>query len=703
MSDAPRIVVTRPAGQVQGLCDALAAAGFQASPIPVMEILPAAQPAQILSDLGDIAQIDLLIFVSTNAVRFALDYLPTGRLDEIVRGTVAAVGPSTARALEDAGLPCQVVPRSGFSSEALLDEPALQSVADIKVVIFRGNGGRALLGDRLTQRGAEVHYCEVYRRQIPQGSAAALQARLDTGGVDIITATSVETLVNIEQMAGARRSQLLHDVKIVTASERVLKKALELGYTGEVLLADAPDDAALVKAIVEWQRTARAQLNAPEKKSMATDSNGKDNKTNDAQDASSPLDDDAAPESIHSDQPNEPAASSEAELAAPPSEPIVVTATPAKSGRGIALLALLLALGAGALSAYSAWKSQNPVIAEVEDPSIALDAVADSLRSDVQSDIKSLRDEATRSAASLRSDVQSKLDGIDLSELDTVAGEINTIGDEQSKLSRRLSGQERSIKTVTDRLAGMESNMNAMQGVSDSVRSTWVRAEAEYFLQTANSRLQLAGDVDSALEALRAADERIGALGDPGLIRVRAKITEEILAVEGVPRPDVEGMALTLIGMVERVPKLPLALDDVPTKYENGPKKNIDDKSGWERARASMANAFSDIVRITPADGSSSITVLPPEDAFFIVRNLELHLNVARLALMQKESDNFKASVKSARDWLALYYDTDDPGVQTMLTRLDTLEQTAIDPSIPDISASLRMLRTLVATSNTTP
>ena len=231
------------------------------------------------------------------------------------------------------------------------------------------------------------------------------------------------------------------------------------------------------------------------------------------------------------------------------------------------------------------------------------------------------------------------------------------------------------------------------------MRNTWVRAEAEYFLQTANSRLQLANDVESALQALRAADERIGALGDPGLTPVRAQLTEEILAVEGVPRPDVEGMALVLNGMTARVRELPFRAG-TPSNFEIERAPQTDTPNGWGRARETVGEVFTSIVRVSPRDGST-LEFLAPEESWFLVRNLELQLQVARAALMEKDVQNYRGSVRTAINWLGEYFDTDDQAVRSMQDRLTEMEQVDIDPPVPDISASLRLLRQIVAESST--
>ncbi|MFK7887343.1 MAG: uroporphyrinogen-III C-methyltransferase [Gammaproteobacteria bacterium] len=721
MSRPLRVVVTRPAGQADALRDALIEADFEAVALPVMAIEPVA--GSVIKDaLTDAASADLLIFVSINAVRFALDHLPHA---DTLNATTVAVGPSTARALEDAGYPCGIVPDSGFTSEALLAEAALREVAGKRVLIVRGTGGRALLGDTLRERGAQVSYAEIYRRDLPQQAGSDLQQAL-AEGFDAVTATSVETLLNLDELAGPEHVSLLHDVKVVTASDRVLKKAQVLGYTQDVLLANAPDDGALVDALKKWRASpptaATPQSDSTELEPPASMENAKmaadTNKPDDHDDATfdAPVDEpgvkpDGEPETVDAaDTDGEPAVieqtvteTVETVSESAPMEAAAVAAAPAepaKGGRGVALLALLLSAGAIALAAMAWLKTPElpefPAPVEVEDPSIALNAVADTLRSDVNA----VRDDVQRTASSLRSDMEREIKSLDLT---SVSDEVNDIAGQQTTLSRRLSGQERSITTVTDRLAGIESNMNAMQGVSDSVRNTWVRAEAEYFLQTANSRLQLAGDVNSALSALRAADERIGALGDPGLIKVRAKITEEILAVEAVPQPDIEGLALVLLGMSERVAALPIEKGDITTRYEPTPSDvDPDELSGLDRAKAKVAGAFAGIVRVTPDDGNIT-AIMAPEDAYFIYRNLELNLTIARLALMRQDTENFKGSLTTASRWLEQHFVNDDPGVSKMITRINDMAETPINPDLPDISDSLRMLRALVAASSTSP
>jgi len=109
-------------------------------------------------------EFDLVVFVSPSAVRIAAPAIQRPpRL-------AAAIGAGTRRELERAGFDNVISPKDGNDSEALLAAPELQAMAGRRVLIVRGEGGRAFLGDALRARGAAVEYAECYRRAGPPQS-----------------------------------------------------------------------------------------------------------------------------------------------------------------------------------------------------------------------------------------------------------------------------------------------------------------------------------------------------------------------------------------------------------------------------------------------------------------------------------------------------------------------------------------------------
>ncbi len=234
------VLVTRPAGQAEPLCRLIEAAGGRAIPLPAAGILPVDDPEPARALLT--APWDLMVFVSRNAVEHALPLLPGGRLPE--GPTLAAVGEATARALTAAGREPDLVPGGRFDSEALLAMEALDDVLGARVLIVRGEGGRAALGETLAQRGADLTYAEVYRRTLPDLDPTPLLAHWSRD-IQLATATSDDILNNlVELVTPAGRAALLATT-LVVVSERTAALARSLGFARVEIAQRAADEAIL--------------------------------------------------------------------------------------------------------------------------------------------------------------------------------------------------------------------------------------------------------------------------------------------------------------------------------------------------------------------------------------------------------------------------------------------------------------------------
>jgi len=244
------VLVTRAAHQAQGLCNLIGELRGRPIHFPAIEISAPAQTEQLHELLAHIETFDMAVFVSANAVKWGLNCLPEGRLPE--RMKIAAVGLATAQALAESGQLASVVPEQGCDSEALLAaaEMSAQAVAGKRVLIFRGQGGRALLGDTLTRRGALVDYAEVYRRSCPQPTGDLSQTSW-IGDLDVITATSNSILDNLFLLFGETQGERLLETPLIVISERMREHAHGLGCR-HVILATGPDDRSIVAAICRW-------------------------------------------------------------------------------------------------------------------------------------------------------------------------------------------------------------------------------------------------------------------------------------------------------------------------------------------------------------------------------------------------------------------------------------------------------------------
>src|SRR5262249_23802435 len=160
---------------------------------------------------------------------------------------LAAVGSGTRRALQALGARRVLAPEDGADSEALLALPELHDVAGKRILIVRGEGGRELLAETLVARGARTEYLECYRRVLPHGDMAPLNAAWDNGEVDAVPVSSPASLDTLITLLGVPR---LAAKPIFVNHARVAERAREAGIP-EVIVAGSGDEET-VEALVAY-------------------------------------------------------------------------------------------------------------------------------------------------------------------------------------------------------------------------------------------------------------------------------------------------------------------------------------------------------------------------------------------------------------------------------------------------------------------
>jgi uroporphyrinogen-III synthase len=217
-----------------------------------MEIADPEDPSALHAVLAHLQEFDLAIFISPNAVTCARRWIQAaGGLPP--RIMVAAVGKGSARDLAQLGRPADIVPTGRFDSEALLEDVRLVDMTGKRVIIFRGEGGRELLADELTRRGATVAYAEVYRRVKPAADTAELLRRWARGEIHVAVVTSNESLDNLYDLVGPLARRWLQDTPLVVFSQRTADWARALGFRGTLRVTRQATDAAIVETLVEWR------------------------------------------------------------------------------------------------------------------------------------------------------------------------------------------------------------------------------------------------------------------------------------------------------------------------------------------------------------------------------------------------------------------------------------------------------------------
>ena len=237
-----RVLVTRAVEQSESLAQALREHGAATLELPMIRIEPALDPAPLTAAVAALRSYQWLVFTSQNGVRAFFTELARQGFDSrhLFGLRIAAIGPSTAQALEPYGVRCDVMPDS-FRGEALaaimLREQA-GPMQGVRVLLPRAAVARDVLPETLREAGATVDVVEAYRTYgASPETAQQLRTLLDEGALDVITFTASSTVEHTLAAIGPDAAQRLRGLTLASigpiTTETAASRGLVVSLTAE--------------------------------------------------------------------------------------------------------------------------------------------------------------------------------------------------------------------------------------------------------------------------------------------------------------------------------------------------------------------------------------------------------------------------------------------------------------------------------------
>ena len=258
------VLVVRPRAQALAWVGELAALGVPAHALPLIDILPAPEPARVEAVFAQVEAsqaLPVLVFVSPNAVLGFFTAVAAARgvaaraLAWPAHARAAATGPGTVAALRECGVPpqCIVAPAEEagqFDSEALWAAVCAWPWSARPVWIVRGNGGRDWLGQQLRDAGADVRVVQSYGRAAPaldDVERALLAQALAEPVRWIWMFSSSEAIDHLQALAPEARWEA---GRALASHPRIAERATALGFGAVTIVSPSPAAvAAAVSAI----------------------------------------------------------------------------------------------------------------------------------------------------------------------------------------------------------------------------------------------------------------------------------------------------------------------------------------------------------------------------------------------------------------------------------------------------------------------
>ena len=331
-----------------------------------------------------------------------------------------------------------------------------------------------------------------------------------------------------------------------------------------------------------------------------------------------------------------------------------------KSGTGLSLLAILIALGVGGAGYYFGQQQVD----EFQQKLTALEA---------QINNKTVVSAPTQDV---------KFDTTQLAQLES-ANKVT-----QDKIAQ----VEELINAKSHELVGLQSQINKVSAQANAQQPTdWLFSEADFLLNNAVRKLVLDNDVDTAVSLLKLADETLAKVNNSQSAAIRSAINQDLkqlLSVTGVDQNAVMQKLSQLANTVDELPVLDVNFGD-----DQNATKLSDSLSDWaENAEKSATSFLNHFIRISPKHGADRKELLAPNQDIYLRENIRLRLQLAIMAVPRQQNELYKQSLEAVASWIRSYFDTNAEVTQSFLKSVDELSELSIYVDVPSQLQSLSML-----------
>ncbi|MFZ7130273.1 uroporphyrinogen-III C-methyltransferase [Avibacterium avium] len=365
------------------------------------------------------------------------------------------------------------------------------------------------------------------------------------------------------------------------------------------------------------------------------------------------------------DELSQQAKSSETEASQSAAEPQTVIVK--KGGTGVAILALLVALGLGGAGYYFAEQHLTKV----------------------QGRLTALEQRA------VPANVQGLMDS-DLAALKQDQAKIAQLAQTSQSTNDKLTALEKMVEIKEQQITSLQNQVKNLSNAQKTAQpNDWLLSEADFLLNNALRKLVLDNDVDTAVSLLKVADETLSKVSDPRAMQVRSAINadlKQLLSVNNIDQNAIMQRLSQLANNVDELTVLNVNFDDPNPANEKLSGSWEDWKENAEKSATSFLNHF---IRVTPKNAESKALLAPNQD-IYLRENIRLRLQLAIMAVPRQQNDLYKQSLETVASWVRSYFDTNTEVAKTFLNEVDELAEQSIYVDVPTQLSSLNMLDKLL-------
>ena len=275
---------------------------------------------------------------------------------------------------------------------------------------------------------------------------------------------------------------------------------------------------------------------------------------------------------------------------------------------------------------------------------------------------------------------------------------IEEIDETGAQLKRLESDVQQSDAQFVQQVDGVKASISAIYENQEEETDDWKLDELIFLMVLAKHRIEIVGDVDSALLVWQVAGDQLQQNSDPRLLDAKLAIENEIAALEEMPTLDLGKVASRLLNLANDVEQLPLNLS--PTSMmQKASNKNAAPDQPVEQGDSAVSRVLSEVwgdirslVRVKKIDLSEQ-SLLKPDMKIHVVENLKLALFTAQSAVIRSDQQLYQGNLEYVEDAIGQHFSPDSSSVVEFSNEIRELIATDILLDIPDLSRSIELLR----------
>lgn len=325
------------------------------------------------------------------------------------------------------------------------------------------------------------------------------------------------------------------------------------------------------------------------------------------------------------------------------------------SGKGLATLAILIAIITAGAGGYLGWTKYNEINQQIN-------TLSSSQKSPEKMDISLL----------------------------------NQLQEELNKLTQLQAQQQQQLTQNVQALSDMQSSLQLAKAENSELRNQLNKAtfnqssssadiamlEAKLLLDDAQRKLLIDKDIKITKLLLTEADRKLTDVTSSQAIALRTAINRDLEQLSQLKPIDQNLLMTQMSDLIAQVDNLKVLAINVAHKLPEVVSESVSD---WRtNLKVSANNFMNNFIRVNKKQEDDTPELLAPDQDVYLKENIRLNLQVALLAIPNQHNDLYKQSLELVDSWIRTYFDLNDTSVKQFQTTLEQLQEQSIYIDIPE-------------------